>query len=85
MQTLVSGPANSSGFVCGLTATCFQVQNNIFVPLQKGLPLKLIVMSATLRVEDFTDNNRLFSVTPPVIQVSFSSLGSVSGATAEIQ
>ncbi|NWW90646.1 DHX37 helicase, partial [Rhynochetos jubatus] len=41
------------------------------VPLRekKGLPLKLIVMSATLRVEDFTDNNRLFSVTPPVIQV----------------
>ncbi|NWI67953.1 DHX37 helicase, partial [Todus mexicanus] len=41
------------------------------VPLRekKGLPLKLIVMSATLRVEDFTDNKRLFSVTPPVIQV----------------
>ncbi|XP_010083530.1 PREDICTED: probable ATP-dependent RNA helicase DHX37, partial [Pterocles gutturalis] len=41
------------------------------VPLRekKGLPLKLIIMSATLRVEDFTDNNRLFSVTPPVIQV----------------
>ncbi|NXK54391.1 DHX37 helicase, partial [Chauna torquata] len=41
------------------------------VPLRekKGLPLKLIIMSATLRVEDFTENNRLFSVTPPVIQV----------------
>ncbi|XP_054248627.1 probable ATP-dependent RNA helicase DHX37 [Indicator indicator] len=41
------------------------------VPLRakKGLPLKLIIMSATLRVEDFTSNNRLFSVTPPVIQV----------------
>ncbi|NWS67115.1 DHX37 helicase, partial [Crotophaga sulcirostris] len=41
------------------------------VPLRekKGLPLKLIIMSATLRVEDFTDNNRLFSVTPPIIQV----------------
>ncbi|XP_008947426.1 PREDICTED: probable ATP-dependent RNA helicase DHX37 [Merops nubicus] len=41
------------------------------VPLRKkkGLPLKLIVMSATLRVEDFTDNKRLFPVTPPVIQV----------------
>uniref|UniRef100_A0A672UVG8 Activating signal cointegrator 1 complex subunit 3 n=1 Tax=Strigops habroptila TaxID=2489341 RepID=A0A672UVG8_STRHB len=41
------------------------------VPLRekKGLPLKLIIMSATLRVEDFTDNNKLFSVTPPVIQV----------------
>ncbi|XP_035196885.1 probable ATP-dependent RNA helicase DHX37 [Oxyura jamaicensis] len=41
------------------------------VPLRekKGLPLKLIIMSATLRVEDFTKNKRLFSVTPPVIQV----------------
>ncbi|KFV77266.1 putative ATP-dependent RNA helicase DHX37, partial [Dryobates pubescens] len=41
------------------------------VPLRakKGLPLKLIIMSATLRVEDFTSNKRLFSVTPPVIQV----------------
>ncbi|KGL82451.1 putative ATP-dependent RNA helicase DHX37, partial [Tinamus guttatus] len=41
------------------------------VPLRekKGLPLKLIVMSATLRVEDFTENKRLFSVVPPVIQV----------------
>uniref|UniRef100_A0A8C3V8R4 Activating signal cointegrator 1 complex subunit 3 n=1 Tax=Catharus ustulatus TaxID=91951 RepID=A0A8C3V8R4_CATUS len=41
------------------------------VPLRhkKGLPLKLIIMSATLRVEDFTDNTRLFSAKPPVIQV----------------
>ncbi|RMC05725.1 hypothetical protein DUI87_17268 [Hirundo rustica rustica] len=41
------------------------------VPLRqkKGLPLKLIIMSATLRVEDFTDNARLFSVKPPVVQV----------------
>uniref|UniRef100_A0A8C9NAA8 DEAH-box helicase 37 n=1 Tax=Serinus canaria TaxID=9135 RepID=A0A8C9NAA8_SERCA len=41
------------------------------VPLRhkKGLPLKLIIMSATLRVEDFTANTRLFSAQPPVIQV----------------
>uniref|UniRef100_A0A803Y7R6 Activating signal cointegrator 1 complex subunit 3 n=1 Tax=Meleagris gallopavo TaxID=9103 RepID=A0A803Y7R6_MELGA len=41
------------------------------VPLRekKGLPLKLIIMSATLRVEDFTENTRLFAVTPPVLQV----------------
>uniref|UniRef100_A0A8D2N8U7 Helicase ATP-binding domain-containing protein n=1 Tax=Zonotrichia albicollis TaxID=44394 RepID=A0A8D2N8U7_ZONAL len=37
--------------------------------VRKGLPLKLIIMSATLRVEDFTANTRLFSVQPPVIQV----------------
>ncbi|XP_033747918.1 probable ATP-dependent RNA helicase DHX37 isoform X2 [Pecten maximus] len=41
------------------------------VPLRhkKGSPLKLIIMSATLRVEDFTDNTRLFRITPPVVKV----------------
>lgn len=53
----------------------FGAQGDRFVSLQKGLPLKLIVMSATLRVEDFTDNTRLFSVKPPVIQVLLPSLG----------
>nr|KAG5695492.1 hypothetical protein BaRGS_011334 [Batillaria attramentaria] len=41
------------------------------VPLRakKGKPLKLIIMSATLRVEDFTENSHLFRVKPPVIKV----------------
>lgn len=41
------------------------------VPLRnkRGDPLKLIIMSATLRLEDFTENKRLFKVTPPVINV----------------
>ncbi|XP_069038235.1 probable ATP-dependent RNA helicase DHX37 [Lepisosteus oculatus] len=41
------------------------------VPLRhkRGLPMKLIVMSATLRVEDFTENRRLFPVPPPVVKV----------------
>ncbi|KAF1328217.1 Atp-dependent RNA helicase, partial [Globisporangium splendens] len=32
-------------------------------------PLKLVVMSATLRVEDFTKNERLFPKPPPVLRV----------------
>jgi hypothetical protein len=32
-------------------------------------PLKLIIMSATLRVSDFTANGTLFPVPPPVVQV----------------
>ncbi|KAG8597482.1 hypothetical protein GDO81_002299 [Engystomops pustulosus] len=42
------------------------------VPLRtkKGTPLKLIIMSATLRIEDFTENKRLFPITPPVIKVN---------------
>ncbi|XP_062398972.1 probable ATP-dependent RNA helicase DHX37 isoform X2 [Sardina pilchardus] len=41
------------------------------VPLRnkKGLPMKLVIMSATLRVEDFTQNQKLFSTPPPVIKV----------------
>ncbi|KAH3756193.1 DEAH box polypeptide 37 [Pelomyxa schiedti] len=33
------------------------------------LPLKLVVMSATLRVEDFTANQKLFPVPPPVVKI----------------
>ncbi|KAI9910831.1 hypothetical protein PsorP6_010234 [Peronosclerospora sorghi] len=32
-------------------------------------PLKLVIMSATLRVEDFTQNTRLFPHPPPVLRV----------------
>lgn len=32
-------------------------------------PLKLIIMSATLRVSDFTENKALFSVPPPVLKI----------------
>lgn len=41
------------------------------VPLRnkKGMQMKLLVMSATLRVEDFTDNTKLFRTPPPVIKV----------------
>lgn len=41
------------------------------VPLRrkKGNPLKLIIMSATLRVNDFIDNKYLFKISPPVITI----------------
>ncbi|XP_014248121.1 probable ATP-dependent RNA helicase kurz [Cimex lectularius] len=41
------------------------------VPLRhkRNQPLKLIIMSATLRVEDFTKNYHLFKTPPPVIKV----------------
>lgn len=41
------------------------------VPLRhkRGQPLKLIIMSATLRVSDFTENERLFKVPPPLLKV----------------
>lgn len=41
------------------------------VPLRKkrGNPLKLIIMSATLSVEEFVKNTRLFKIKPPIIEV----------------
>ncbi|KAJ2719486.1 putative ATP-dependent RNA helicase DHR1 [Coemansia sp. Benny D115] len=36
---------------------------------EKHRPLKLIIMSATLRVDDFVKNSRLFQTPPPVINV----------------
>lgn len=36
---------------------------------QPVYPLKLIIMSATLRTSDFTANTKLFKATPPVIDV----------------
>jgi len=41
------------------------------VPLRakKGNPLKLVIMSATLRVCDFTENKFLFPQPPPVIEI----------------
>ncbi|KAK9762360.1 putative ATP-dependent RNA helicase DHR1 [Basidiobolus ranarum] len=36
----------------------------------KVKPLKVIVMSATLRVSDFTENQTLFSIPPPVVNVN---------------
>ncbi|XP_054284834.1 probable ATP-dependent RNA helicase kurz [Macrosteles quadrilineatus] len=36
---------------------------------KRGNPLKLIIMSATLRLTDFTENTRLFKTPPPVIKV----------------
>lgn len=34
-----------------------------------GQPLKLVIMSATLRLEDFADNRQLFPEVPPVVRV----------------
>lgn len=41
----------------------------VMLRTKRGDPLKLIIMSATMRVEDFTENQRLFKTKPPVIQV----------------
>ena len=50
-------------------------------------PLKLIIMSATLRTRDFTANAKLFPVPPPVINVRTGEDwgGPLSGASPRLQ
>lgn len=36
---------------------------------ERGSPLRLVIMSATLRVTDFVDNKRLFAAPPPVFAI----------------
>lgn len=36
---------------------------------EKSKPLKLIIMSATLRVSDFSENKQLFKLAPPILKV----------------
>jgi ATP-dependent RNA helicase DHX37/DHR1 len=36
---------------------------------KRGDPLKLVVMSATMRVEDFKDNRHLFKTSPAFVHV----------------
>lgn len=38
-------------------------------PASSVKPLKLLIMSATLRIDDFTANRRLFPTPPPVVHV----------------
>jgi len=47
-----------------------QADSSKSIPKQQLVePLKLIIMSATLRVSDFVENKRLFAAPPPVIKV----------------
>ncbi|XP_062714515.1 probable ATP-dependent RNA helicase kurz [Aedes albopictus] len=41
----------------------------VILRVKKNKPLKLIIMSATMRVKDFTENRTLFGKIPPVINV----------------
>jgi len=37
---------------------------------KRASPLKLIIMSATLKVDDFSKNQKLFPQPPPIIEVN---------------
>eukprot|EP01025_Chloroclados_australasicus_P057324 TRINITY_DN7141_c0_g1_i3.p1 TRINITY_DN7141_c0_g1~~TRINITY_DN7141_c0_g1_i3.p1 ORF type:complete len:1286 (-),score=169.44 TRINITY_DN7141_c0_g1_i3:373-4230(-) len=52
-----------SDLLLGMLSRCIPLRRKI------NKPLKLVIMSATLRVQDFTGNPKLFSPPPPVINV----------------
>ncbi|CAB1322107.1 unnamed protein product [Coregonus sp. 'balchen'] len=67
---VVSYQIRYEGNVTSDTKIKFMTDGVLLKEIQKkGLPMKLIVMSATLRVEDFTENRKLFPTPPPVIKV----------------
>lgn len=41
---------------------------------KRSSPLKLIIMSATLKVEDFSKNQKLFLQPPPIIEVNIQNI-----------
>ena len=61
-----------------ITTPCYAGMLSRVVPLRRSMsqdpqatvnPLKLLIMSATLRIDDFTANRRLFPAAPPVVHV----------------
>lgn len=54
----------------GTLSRVVRLRENMWREGNKGMrPLRLIIMSATLRVSDFTENTQLFKTPPPVINV----------------
>jgi ATP-dependent RNA helicase DHX37/DHR1 len=54
--------------LCGLIGLALPLRKKAAEEAGSGIvPLKLIIMSATLRVDDFINNDRLFPSTKPAI------------------
>lgn len=53
----------------GMLSRVIKLRSELAEEDSKKKPLKLIIMSATLRIEDLTMNSRLFAKPPPVLQV----------------
>lgn len=69
----------SCDILIGLLSRIIPLRNDLFqeelasnggqVAMTKVKPLKLVIMSATMRVTDFKDNSTLFPIVPPLINV----------------
>ena len=61
----------NTDILIGVLSRVLKLREQMWKDKKDGVkPLRLIIMSATLRVSDFADNTLLFSSPPPVINVS---------------
>lgn len=58
----------NTDILIGLLSRVVKLREEMAVEDSSTKPLKLIIMSATLRIADFTQNKTLFSTPPPVLQ-----------------
>jgi ATP-dependent RNA helicase DHX37/DHR1 len=58
----------NTDILIGMMSRIVKLRENMSKEDSSITPLKLIIMSATLRITDFTENKTLFNVPPPVIQ-----------------
>ncbi|KAH8682955.1 P-loop containing nucleoside triphosphate hydrolase protein [Tricladium varicosporioides] len=58
----------NTDILIGMLSRVVKLREEMAVEDPSIKPLKLIIMSATLRITDFTQNKTLFSVPPPVLQ-----------------
>ncbi|EIE25583.1 P-loop containing nucleoside triphosphate hydrolase protein [Coccomyxa subellipsoidea C-169] len=59
----------NTDLLLGLLSRMLPLRNKLAAEKPDILPLKLIIMSATLRVEDFAANSDLFKTPPPIVRV----------------
>ncbi|EMD39965.1 hypothetical protein CERSUDRAFT_92451 [Gelatoporia subvermispora B] len=60
----------NTDILIGVLSRVIKLRENLWKEGKDGIkPLRLIIMSATLRVSDFAENTTLFDIPPPVISV----------------
>ncbi|KAF8321497.1 P-loop containing nucleoside triphosphate hydrolase protein [Cantharellus anzutake] len=61
----------NTDILVGVLSRVIKLREELWAKKEKGAkPLRLIIMSATLRVTDFTENTTLFAKPPPVINIA---------------
>lgn len=58
----------NTDILIGMLSRVVKLREEMAAEDQSIKPLKLVIMSATLRITDFTENKTLFSVSPPMLQ-----------------